>query len=241
MLLFVSPDGIAVNSVNQLDIDTGSITNQATASGSGVNGIVTDLSGATVTDDTPTVTALCQNNAIALIKTGVFNDANGDNCADVNESITYSFVVKNIGNTTISNIDIDDAMVNVVGGPITLAPGQEDTSSFTAVYLITQVDIDTGSVTNTATVTGFDSAGVVVSDVSDDDNFLEDDPTITTLCNNASIALIKTGTPADENGNGCIDLGETIVYDFVVTNLGNVVLTQNTYRTIILKIAIIIR
>ena len=30
----------------------------------------------------------------------------------------------------------------------------------------------------------------------------------------------------DENNNGCIDLGETIVYDFVVTNLGNVELTN---------------
>ena len=112
--------------VTQSDIDTGSITNQATASGTGVNGLVTDVSGATVSDDIPTVTTLCQNNAIALIKTGVFNDTNADNCADVNETITYSFVVKNTGNTTISGIDIDDAMVNVIGGPITLAPGQED-------------------------------------------------------------------------------------------------------------------
>ena len=112
--------------VTQSDIDTGSITNQATASGTGVNGLVTDLSGATISDDIPTVTILCQNNAIALIKTGVFNDTNADNCADVNETITYSFVVKNTGNTTISGIDIDDAMVNVLGGPITLAPNQED-------------------------------------------------------------------------------------------------------------------
>ena len=113
-------------SVTQSDIDTGSITNQATATGEGVNGIVSDVSGDTITDDTPTVTALCQQDGIALIKTGIFNDANGDNCANVNESITYSFIVKNTGNTTLSNIDVNDAMVNVVGGPITLAPGQED-------------------------------------------------------------------------------------------------------------------
>ena len=37
--------------VTQLDIDTGSITNQATASGTGVSGLVTDLSGATISDD----------------------------------------------------------------------------------------------------------------------------------------------------------------------------------------------
>ena len=42
--------------VTQSDIDTGSITNQATATGEGVEGVVTDLSGATVSDDIPTVT-----------------------------------------------------------------------------------------------------------------------------------------------------------------------------------------
>ena len=57
-------------SVTQSDIDTGSITNQATATGEGVNGIVTDVSGDTITDDTPTVTILPEAciDAIALTK-----------------------------------------------------------------------------------------------------------------------------------------------------------------------------
>ena len=207
--------------VTQSDIDTGSITNQATASGTGVNGLVTDLSGATVSDDIPTVTTLCQNNAIALIKTGVFNDTNADNCADVNETITYSFVVKNTGNTTISGIDIDDALVNVIGGPITLAPGQEDSATFTAVYLITQADIDLGSITNTAIVSGLNPAGVLITDTSDDDSFLQDDPTVTTLCQNNAIALIKTGVFNDVDGDQCADVKETITYTFMVKNTGN--------------------
>ena len=56
--------------VTQSDIDTGSITNQATASGTGVNGVVTDLSGATVSDDIPTVTIIPEAcfDAIAITK-----------------------------------------------------------------------------------------------------------------------------------------------------------------------------
>ena len=218
----------AVYLITQVDIDLGSITNTAIVSGLNPAGVlITDTSDDdSFLQDDPTVTTLCQNNAIALIKTGVFNDTNADNCANVKETITYSFMVKNMGNTTISGVDIEDAMVNVLGGPITLAPGQEDSASFTAVYLITQADIDTGAVTNTATVTGVTSAGVVVSDLSDDDTLTQDDPTITPLCNLAVIALIKTAILGDENGDGCIDLGETIIYDFVVTNLGNVPLTQ---------------
>ena len=208
--------------VTQSDIDTGSITNQATASGTGLNAVVFDLSDESlVTQDDPTVTTLCQNNAIALIKTGVFNDINADNCADVNETINYSFVIKNTGNTTISNIDIDDAMVNVIGGPITLAPGQEDAVTFTAVYLITQADIDLGSFTNTAIVSGLNPAGVLITDTSDDDSFLQDDPTVTTLCQNNAIALIKTGVFNDTNADNCANVKETITYSFMVKNMGN--------------------
>ena len=218
----------AIYLITQVDINTGSITNTATVTGLNPDGVVvSDLSDDnSFLQDDPTITDLCQNDSIALIKTGFFNDANGNNCADVNETITYSFRVVNTGNTAITNINIDDALVNVQGGPISLNPGQEDTTTFTATYLITQVDINIGSVTNTAIVAGLNPDGVVVSDISDNDTLTEDDPTVTLLCNNAVIALIKTGVPGDENGNGCVDLGETIVYDFVVTNLGNVTLTQ---------------
>ena len=211
----------------QADIDAGEVINQATATGSYNGGEVNDLSDESLTtEDDPTITTLCQNDSIAIIKTGVFNDADGDKCADVKETITYSFSVINNGNTTISNITVNDILVNVQGGPITLLPGEEDTTTFTATYLITQADINMGSVTNQAEVIGFNPSGDQVSDLSDESLYTEDDPTVTMLCNESVIALIKTGTPGDENGNGCIDLGETIVYDFVVTNLGNTTLTQ---------------
>ena len=69
--------------VTQSDIDTGSITNQATASGTGVNGLVTDLSGATVSDDIPTVTIVPEAcfDAIAITKAGVFNDVDTSGCS----------------------------------------------------------------------------------------------------------------------------------------------------------------
>src|SRR5690606_19114075 len=147
-------------------------------------------------------------------------------CADVDETITYSFTVFNLGNVTLSNITITDPLVTVNGGPITLAPGAADGTTFTATYIITQTDIDAGFVENQATATGTDASGTTVSDLSDDNSELEDDPTITQLCQNPAIALIKVGVPADENGNGCADLGETILYSFSVKNTGNVALTN---------------
>ncbi len=218
----------AVYSINQVDIDNGSFTNQATAMGTAPDGTVVedDSDFDTFVDDNPTVTILCQNASIALIKVGTVMDENGSGCADPKETIDYAFTVMNTGNVTITNIDIDDPLVNVQGGPITLAPGQTDLNSFTATYLITQANINDGFVENQATVSGLDPQSNTVSDDSDDNSFLEDDPTITPLCQDSIIALIKTGTLVDANSNGCVDLGETIVYDFVVTNLGNVELTN---------------
>jgi gliding motility-associated-like protein/uncharacterized repeat protein (TIGR01451 family) len=204
------------------------VTNTATADGTAPDGtVVTDLSDDdSFLEDDPTVTALCQNGSIALIKVGTVNDVNGDGCADVGESIIYRFMVYNLGNVTLTNIDITDPLVNVLGGPISLLPQGNDDTSFTAIYVITQSDIDTGLVINQAIVEGSEPNGDIVSDLSDDDSILEDDTTITVLCQNAIIALIKTGTLNDEDGSGCMDVGETILYTFSVTNLGNVELTN---------------
>ena len=94
--------------ITQSDIDTGSITNQATASGTGVNGLVTDLSGATVSDDIPTVTIIPEAcfDAIAITKAGVFNDVDTNGCSTaLVDTVTYTFTVTNGGNTSsyISN------------------------------------------------------------------------------------------------------------------------------------------
>ncbi len=214
--------------ITQADIDAGEVINQATAEGTAPDAtVVSDLSDeSSVLEDDPTIIELCQNPVIALIKTGVVDDTNGNGCADVGETIAYSFTVFNLGNVTLSNITVTDPLVTVNGGPITLAPGASDGTSFTATYTITQADIDAGFVENQATASGTDASGTTVSDLSDDNSELEDDPTITQLCQNPAIALIKVGVPADENGNGCADVGETILYSFSVKNIGNVALTN---------------
>ena len=91
--------------VTQSDIDTGSITNQATANGTGVNGLVTDLSGASITDDIPTVTIVPEAcfDAIAITKTGVFNDIDTSGCSTASvDTVSYTFIVTNQGNTSLT-------------------------------------------------------------------------------------------------------------------------------------------
>ncbi|HBL78894.1 MAG TPA: hypothetical protein DDZ79_02610, partial [Aequorivita sp.] len=66
-----------------------------------------------VLEDDPTITELCQNPIIALIKTGVINDTNGNGCADVGETIDYNFIVFNLGNVVLTNVMVTDPLVSV--------------------------------------------------------------------------------------------------------------------------------
>ena len=169
-----------------------------------------------MTDEGSDLVALGQSPAIALIKTGTLNDDDGVAGVSAGDTISYAFTVTNTGNVTLSGVTVDDPLVTVSGGPVSLAPGAVDTTSFTATYTITQADIDAGEVPNTATVTGTAPAGGTVTDEGSD---------LVALGQVPGMALVKTGVLDDADGNGLANVGETISYDFEVTNTGNVTLT----------------
>src|SRR5690606_8936769 len=145
-------------------------------------------------ENDPTITELCQSPSISLEKTGEFIDENGNGAADVGETIEYSFAVTNTGNVTLYNIMITDPLpgIQILGGPIAqLLPGETDSTTFTAIYVINDQDIGNGEVVNQATVTGEDENGTIVTDDSDDPTDLTnndnngdgepDDPTVVIL------------------------------------------------------------
>ena len=154
------------------------------------------------------------------------------------ETITYNFNVVNTGNVTISNILVTDPKVTVNGGPVSVAAGTNDSSTFFATYIITQTDVDTGSISNTATVNGMDPTGGNITDTSDDPNNPADadangdgepdDTTVTQLTSNSVLRLTKIGTFIDTNNDGLAQAGETITYTFDVKNTGNVTISNIT-------------
>ena len=219
--------------LTQDEINSGSFENQATVSGTPPGGgtPVTDLSDdpadATGNDD-PTVTTLPAAPSIAIEKTATINDG-GDGSIDEGDTITYAFRIENTGNVTLTNVNVTDPNAVVSGGPITLTPGQIDTTTITAVHTLTQDEINSGSFENQATVAGTPpGGGTPVTDLSDDptDPTGNDDPTVTSLTPLPSIAVEKV---ADISGFDTPPVpGNEIAYTFTVTNTGNVTLTNIT-------------
>ena len=124
--------------------------------------------------DDKTRTVIPQHADLILLKEGFFNDENGDGLADVGETITYKFTVKNRCNVTIKDIRVDDPLIQVNPAAIILGAGQEDSTTFTGTYMITLADIDRGYVLNSATVSGIDVNNNTVTDISDDPNDFSD-------------------------------------------------------------------
>ncbi len=227
----------AVYDVQQTDIENGQIINQATVT-STVRGmpdvIVSDLSDDdSPLEDDPTVTSLvqCQNPALGLIKEGVVIDINGDGCS---ESIVYTFTLKNTAGVDLDEVILEDALLGgqVIGPKIGSDMNNDgvlsfgETWTFEALYAITQNDIDNGSILNQATVTANTVANnIPVFDLSDNNDFFEDEMTATSVPNDActdggtSLGLIKQGVLVDTNFDGCLD---TVRYTFTITSSGGV-------------------
>jgi uncharacterized repeat protein (TIGR01451 family) len=235
--------------VTQSDINDGGVYNIATATGQDPNGedVEDESQDPTPLDPndpnydpncpTCTFTDLPDNAQITLLKEGTWNDTNNDGFAQVGETITYNFTVTNTGNVVVSNLVINDpvlGLVNLVVTPSSLNPNQSGTA--TASYVVTQSDINDGGVYNIATATGQDPNGDDVEDESQDPTPLDpNDPnydpncptcTFTDLPDNAQITLLKEGTWNDTNNDGFAQVGETITYNFTVTNTGNVVVSN---------------
>jgi gliding motility-associated-like protein/uncharacterized repeat protein (TIGR01451 family) len=242
-----SPEGIlqvgetafysASYSITQVDINSGGISNSVFVEANTLQGTVAsdtsddgnDDDGNT--EDDPTEISFEFSSSISLVKTTLpLQDDNGDGIAGgVNDIIRYVFTVENTGNVTLSNINILDPLpgVVVIGGAIEqLDPGDIDSTTITAEYNITQEDIDTGFVTNSAIVRAESPLGDIVADFSDDPNDTTDldldangdpdDSTVTQVTSLLDIEVLKSVNISEPV------VGDEVIFTIEVANLGNV-------------------
>ncbi len=193
--------------VTQADIDAGSIVDTATATG-------TPPVGPAVTSNPSTATVTVDSNpSIALLKT-----VSPITVTAAGRTVTYSFLVTNTGNTNLTGVSATDTAFSGTGTPpvitcpvTTLAPGAATTC--TGTYVVTQADVDAGTVVNTATASGTPPTGPAVTSA----------PSTATITSNPTpaLALLKTADPTSVTS-----AGQIITYSFWVTNTGNTTLTN---------------
>ncbi len=202
----------ATYTVTQADIDNGSIDDSATATADApIGGPVTSppSSAAVGVTATPSLT---------LTKT-----ADPDTVTTAGQTVTYTFVVTNTGNLTLTDVGVTDSQTAPAGAlpteptctSSTLAPGA--TTLCIATYTVTQVDIDHGSVKDTAVATGSAPDGsTVTSDPASATVTVEQVP---------GLSITKTASPLSVSS-----VGQSVSYTFVVTNTGNVTMTDLNVR-----------
>ncbi|MBK6285215.1 MAG: hypothetical protein IPF54_23520 [Draconibacterium sp.] len=179
--------------ITQANLNSGSVTNTATATGK-------DPDNVTVTSsDSETVTA---NRQPGLTVT---KNASPSTYSQPGEVITFTINVENTGNVTITGIAVTDPLTGLNTAIASLAPGAKQT--FTQTYQITQANLNSGSVTNTATATGKDPDNVTVS---------SSDSETVTANRQPGLTVTKSASPSTYN-----QPGEVITFTINVENTGN--------------------
>ncbi|QIM17579.1 hypothetical protein G7066_00605 [Leucobacter coleopterorum] len=207
---------VSAYTVTEADLLAGGVVNTATANATtppGVPAIVPATDSVRVGTALPTA-------AMSLRKVATLADSSGNGLAEPGETIAYSFVLTNLGNTTLSDVGVSDPKAGPVTCPVTvLAPGASTTCTADSSYVVTEADVIGIGVVNTATGNATPPVGVAFTPPTD---------TVATPTPPAAsgLAMRKTALLNDTNANDVADVGETIDYSFLVTNTGNLTLTS---------------
>ncbi|MGB9929106.1 MAG: DUF7507 domain-containing protein [Methanosarcina sp.] len=184
--------------ITQADLDAGSVTNSAYATGNLRNNTTTSNT------DSETVTSI-QNPGLLIDKS-----ASPSNYSSVGDLITYTYNVTNKGNVNITGpIKITDNRTGTINVTGNLMPGQSVQINNT--YSITQADIDSGSITNSAFATGKFGNNTTASNTDNETVISEQKP---------ALLINKSADPAIYSA-----VGDIITYTYNISNIGNVNIT----------------
>ncbi len=147
-------------------------------------------------------------------------DSNGSGRRDAGDQLAYTYRVTNSSSVTLSAIAVTDgsATAPIRCPATTLAAGAVMTC--TSAHVISQADMDSGTITSAApVVTSTAPGGVVVRDVGN--------AAVTSLPELASLSSIQSANLVrDRNHNGLVNPGDAVVYHLSVVNTGNVTISS---------------
>ncbi|MEU8287667.1 hypothetical protein AB0C01_25400 [Micromonospora sp. NPDC048905] len=203
----------ATYTVTQADLDNDGVTNTAVAHG-------TPPGGGTPVDSPPSTLTLPETGLVASI--AVVKTSTTTTITTIGQRVPYSFHVVNTGGYTLTNVGVTDVQTppssNANLGPITcaattLAPGAR--TACTATYLVTQADLDAGSVRDTATAHGTPPGGRPP---------VQSPPSTLVIPTGEvapAIAIVKFSTT-----EAIRSVGQQVPYQFLVANTGGLTLNN---------------
>ncbi|MCF6443304.1 DUF11 domain-containing protein [Nereida sp. MMG025] len=230
----------ATYTLTQSDIDAGGISNSVLVEATDPTGTPTqDTSDNGVPsdgDDTPTFLSIPANPALDVQKTIT------STTTSVGETVTFAITIENTGNVTLNSVAVaSDTLTRADGAALTLTTGPDwqsadlgsgegtlevgETATYVASYVLEQSDLDAGGIVNVAVGQGAPPSGPPVTDTSDNGTPTDgsDDPTVLTIDPEPQITLAKEYIGADATFDA---VGDVLDYRFVVTNVGNITLTD---------------
>ena len=218
----------ALHTVTSEDILAGRVGNEANVTWKDGETTVTK----TVDDDTTKLTP--PDVKLTVTKTSDWEGKATGAKPELGTKITYTITVKNAGNVPYTNVKFTDLLQNgdaTVTGEIptygTLAVNEK--KSFTVEYIVTEADLLKGSINNKVTAKADEIEYTYYEGETEKTGKAtpkgEAEVTDRTDDAKASTISTKTTTSTPANGKGYA-LGETITYDIVVTNDGNLTVTS---------------
>ncbi len=141
----------ATYTVTQNDVDAGSVSDTATATGIDYLDNPTPVS----LPDTAVVPTVLENEQVSVHKQAQVDPATDQTAARVGDTISYSYKVTNTGTVDLDPVTVTDPMpgLSAISCPVeALAPKAVETC--TATYTTTLADVTGGKATNIGTATG---------------------------------------------------------------------------------------
>ena len=251
--------------VNQASVDSGGFRNTVVVTGSNPGSSAADVIEASddgIDDDgnltnDPTDVVIGEVPEIEVTKTATFTDNDSSGAISLGDRIDYTILVQNLSNVTLDNISVSDDLqdINLTvtktldTGPSFVSSNQgsafgtlkpNEIATFQGTYIIRQVDVDAGGLSNQASVTAQTPSDATITDASDDGNDFDqntvDDRTETIIPRVPGIEVTKTSTITDNNGDNSYGVGDTVVYTIKVVNTGNLDFTSVVLEDVLSKI-----
>ncbi|NVO24302.1 DUF7507 domain-containing protein, partial [Donghicola mangrovi] len=177
-----------------------------------------------------------------------------DDGAEAGDILIYEVAVTNSGNVSLYDLSWSDTLTNgantnqslALGTPVKSGSGASttdgallevgDTLTFTVSYTLSQADLDSGTISNLATVEALsvdnDPTSVFEVESSSSGNQTTGNgngtPTTRALTRAPALTVTKTVAHTDADSDGVVSLGDTLTYTITAENAGNTTLTGLT-------------